>query len=123
MTPDERIQTALTIAVYYSGAKRPEHKAWVIDQMVRALAGNGYDQIVEEACDGEDGSDTYPWDCGVEPTRIGDGSRSPSSGPHRVSGRGSAWPRPARTTNVVAIAGDFPAERRPRRARKGSKLD
>ena len=41
------------------------HKAWVIDQMVRVLAGDRYDDIVRDACDGEEGPDTYEWDCVV----------------------------------------------------------
>ena len=41
------------------------HKAWVIDQMVRVLAGDRYDDIVRDACDSEEGPDIYEWDCGV----------------------------------------------------------
>ena len=29
--------------------------------------GDRYDDIVRDACDGEEGPDTYEWDCGVAP--------------------------------------------------------
>lgn len=43
------------------------HKAWVIDQVTRILAGEYYDLVVSEAKAGEDGPDTYDWDEGVPP--------------------------------------------------------
>ena len=43
-----------------------EHRAWVIDQMVRSLAGEQYGEIVRNACDGEDGPDTYEWHTGTQ---------------------------------------------------------
>jgi hypothetical protein len=43
------------------------HKQWVIDQMVRILAGADYLKWVAEHCDGEDGPDTYEWDEGIAP--------------------------------------------------------
>jgi hypothetical protein len=82
------IQRALAYAVRYGGIDGDHHKAWVIDQMVRALTGcptvektassygklytysaqgesDEYKQLVAEACDGEDGPDTYTWNTGV----------------------------------------------------------
>lgn len=67
MTPGERAQTAIDIAARFGGSDEAHHKAWVIDQMVRVLAGDDYDRIVAEACDGEDGPETYGWDVGVAP--------------------------------------------------------
>lgn len=58
---------ALSLAVSYGGIDGDHHKAWVIDQMVRVLAGDEYDKLVAEAKDGEDGPNTYEWDCGVAP--------------------------------------------------------
>lgn len=58
---------ATDLAVKYGGIDGAHHKTWVIDQMVRALAGDGYDALVAAACDGEDGSDTYEWDTGIAP--------------------------------------------------------
>jgi len=62
----ERITEALDLAEAgsFDGA---HHKMWVIDQMVRALTGEGYDKWVEDFCAGEDGPDTYEWDTGIAP--------------------------------------------------------
>lgn len=64
---DDRIERAIELAVACGGIDGDHHKAWVIDQMVRLLAGDDYDRIVEEARAGEDGPDTYEWDCGIAP--------------------------------------------------------
>ena len=62
-----RIQKAIKVAVKYGGIDGEHHKNWVIDQMVRILAGNKYEKIVKDACNGEDGPNTYEWDCGITP--------------------------------------------------------
>lgn len=67
MTETERINEAIELAVRYGGIDGAHHKDWVIDQMVRVLAGERYEQIVREACDGEDGPDTYTWETGIAP--------------------------------------------------------
>ncbi len=67
MTETERINEAIELAVRYGGIDGSHHKDWVIDQMVRILAGERYTQIVREACYGEDGPDTYSWETGVAP--------------------------------------------------------
>ena len=67
MTDDVKIEKAIELAVQFAGIDGEHHKAWVIDQMVRILAGEKYSQIVKDACDGEDGPDTYEWDCGINP--------------------------------------------------------
>lgn len=67
MTPEERIEAALNLAVRYGGNDGAHHKTWVIDQMVRVLAGERYEQIVRDAKDGEDGPETYLWDEGIAP--------------------------------------------------------
>ena len=88
MTDKEKIAKALDYASAVDGA---HHKAWVIDQMVRALTGcpmversakdylgepythetqgesDEYIRWVEEYCDGEHGSNTYSWDEGIAP--------------------------------------------------------
>jgi len=43
------------------------HKTWVIDQMVRTLTGDGYEQWVAEHNDGEDGPNSYTWHEGITP--------------------------------------------------------
>lgn len=63
----EAVQAALEIAAQYGGRDTAHHKAWVIDQMCRALAGDGYAEYVGQACAGEDGPDTYAWDKGIAP--------------------------------------------------------
>ena len=69
MTPSDRIARALELAVRYGGIDGAHHKAWVIDQMVRALVGNEskYETLVADACSGEDGPNTYSWDEGIAP--------------------------------------------------------
>lgn len=63
----DRIERAIELAVRYGGIDGAHHKTWVIDQMVRALAGDRYEAIVAEACGGEDGPETYSWDTGCAP--------------------------------------------------------
>lgn len=88
----ERIEKALSIAVAYGGIDGAHHKDWVIDQMVRALTGcpvdtftqpprggsepytyeaqgesEDYKALVAEACNGEDGPQTYNWETGIAP--------------------------------------------------------
>ena len=58
---------AIQLAVKYGGIDGAHHKAWVIDQMVRILAGDRYEAIVAAARSGEDGPDTYGWDEGIAP--------------------------------------------------------
>lgn len=60
-------EQALQLAREYGQTDGAHHKAWVIDQMVRALSGIEYDQFVREAQAGADGPETYDWDCGVPP--------------------------------------------------------
>lgn len=68
MSDAERIEKALELAVRFGGfANQPHHGAWVIDQMVRTLSGDGYDELVREAKAGEDGTGTYGWDEGIAP--------------------------------------------------------
>lgn len=61
------IDAALELARAYGGIDGSHHKAWVIDQMVRALTGSSYEQFVVDAKDGEDGPETYEWDEGIAP--------------------------------------------------------
>ncbi len=91
MNDQEKIAKAINIAVRYGGIDGDHHKAWVIDQMVRSLtdcpivkwnfaSDNGktydydaqgeseeYKELVKDACDGEDGFESYDWDCGIAP--------------------------------------------------------
>lgn len=87
----ERIERALALIGRYGGTDGDHHKAWVIDQAVRALTGcpivvrsavdcrgapyeyadqgesDEYLAWVALACDGEDGPNTYEWSNGTPP--------------------------------------------------------
>lgn len=60
----ERINSALDIMVRYGQIDGAHHKAWVIDQAVRALIGDelylGFIRFINE-------EDTYSWDEGITP--------------------------------------------------------
>lgn len=62
-----KIQAALALAFDYGGIDGAHHKAWVIDQIVRALAGDRYEAFVTQVQLGMDGPETYKWDCGIAP--------------------------------------------------------
>lgn len=62
---DKAKNEAIALAVEYGDLER--HQTWVIDQMVRKLAGINYNRVVAAARDGEDGPHTYNWDVGIAP--------------------------------------------------------
>lgn len=64
---NERIRMALQVAREYGLIDGEHHKAWVIDQMVRALLGPEYSKWVAGTRDGEEGPFTYEWDMGIAP--------------------------------------------------------
>lgn len=66
---EERIEMALGVAFSYSQIDGAHHKAWIIDQMVRALLGiEKYDDWVKEyEKNDEDEDDPYEWDKGIAP--------------------------------------------------------
>lgn len=88
---NERIRKALDVAVRYGQIDGAHHKTWVIDQIVRVLTGcpeeektatdchgteyvytalgesQEYKDLIADACDGEDGPETYGWDTGIIP--------------------------------------------------------
>jgi hypothetical protein len=67
MHEPKKIQDAIDFIVKYGGIDGAHHKTWVLDQVVRILAEDRYEQIVKDACAGEDGPDTYEWDEGIPP--------------------------------------------------------
>lgn len=67
MTDVDKIAAAIDLAIRYGQIDGDHHKTWVIDQMVRVLSWPHYDEIVAEACDGEDGPGTYSWEVGIPP--------------------------------------------------------
>jgi hypothetical protein len=58
---------ALEVAYSCGSIRAADHRAWVIDQMVRKLTGDLYENWVRNHNQGEDGPDTYAWDIGVAP--------------------------------------------------------
>jgi hypothetical protein len=58
---------ALELAHRYGQIDGGHHKAWVIDQMVRALTGDGYAEWIAKSKAGDDGPNTYGWDEGICP--------------------------------------------------------
>ena len=60
-------ELALQVACNYGQIDDNHHKAWVIDQMVRAITGDGYQQWVDLYRSGEDGPRTYEWNIGIAP--------------------------------------------------------
>lgn len=63
----KRIDGALEIALRYGGIDGDHHRAWTIDQMVRALTGDDYAHWVAASKSGEDGPETYDWNEGIAP--------------------------------------------------------
>jgi hypothetical protein len=66
-TTDPRITKALGLAIEFGGIDGAHHKDWVIDQMVRVLSGDYYEELVRNAKDGAEGPDTYAWETGIAP--------------------------------------------------------
>jgi hypothetical protein len=58
---------ALELIRQYGGIDGAHHKQWLLDQLVRLLARQGYDVWVKQYKKGEDGPDTYEWDIGIAP--------------------------------------------------------
>ncbi|MEE9569494.1 MAG: hypothetical protein V3W37_08920 [Candidatus Binatia bacterium] len=67
MNYERKIKEAIKLALNYGDIDSAHHKSWTIDQMVRILAGDNYDRVIEEHRDGEHGPDTYYWDEGIAP--------------------------------------------------------
>lgn len=63
----KRIDIALAIARDYGSVDGAHHKTWVIDQMVRTLAGDRYAAFVAAARNGDDGPETFDWNEGIAP--------------------------------------------------------
>lgn len=62
-----RIDEALNFIYSYGQTDGEHHKAWVIDQVVRALTREAYGKWVEEYCESDDPDGCYEWDEGIAP--------------------------------------------------------
>lgn len=60
----EIIDKAIALAIKYGSIDGDHHRAWVIDQMVRVLAGDDYERLISEECT-EDGE--IDWYTGIAP--------------------------------------------------------
>ena len=67
MKDKDKIILALDIAIDYGQIEGDHHKAWVIDQMVRRLAGDEYEQVIREACEYQSVPGTFEWNVGIAP--------------------------------------------------------
>ena len=63
----QRINNALDYIYRYGGIDGEHHKQWVLDQVVRSLTDEWYNEWVRQHNDGEDGPNTYNWDTGIAP--------------------------------------------------------
>lgn len=64
---EPKVTQALFLIDRYGGIDGDHHKQWVLDQVVRVLAGDKYEHWVRLHCEGEDGPETYSWDTGIAP--------------------------------------------------------
>ena len=64
---EERIKNSLSIASEYGCIDGGHHKMWTIDQMVRELAGESYQEWVDNYNKDEEGNYVYEWDTGINP--------------------------------------------------------
>lgn len=60
-------KAALGLARAFAGIDGDHHKAWVIDQMVRVLTGDEYEDWIAATKLGDDGPESYEWDVGIPP--------------------------------------------------------
>lgn len=66
-TPQDKLNSIISLIEQYGGIDGAHHKQWVIDQVIRIITTDNYDIWVKDMCDGEDGPDTYEWDTGIAP--------------------------------------------------------
>lgn len=65
---DKQIEKVLEIAFQYGQIDGDHHKTWVIDQIVRILTGEKYNEFVKEyETDEETGEKEWTWKNGIAP--------------------------------------------------------
>lgn len=69
MIDSEKITSVIELIFRFGGIGGDHHKAWVIDQVLRIVAGDKYDSLVEEMeGDPADGDYYYgEWQVGIPP--------------------------------------------------------
>lgn len=64
---DKQIEKVLDLIFEYGQIDGGHHKAWVIDQIVKILTKDKYDEWVKNYVYDEETGDTYSWDKGIAP--------------------------------------------------------
>lgn len=64
---EHKVRQAIAFGLLYGGIDCGHHKQWLIDQMLRILLGEEYEERIADWESGEDGPKTYSWDEGVAP--------------------------------------------------------
>lgn len=66
MTNDNELKV-INIISRYGGIDGAHHKQWMLDQIMRIVCKDGYNDWRREWEYGEDGPQTYTWDEGIAP--------------------------------------------------------
>lgn len=64
---EKKCKDVLELIVKYGGIEGPHNKQWVLDQIVRIIEGDNYENWLAKYQEGEDGSHTCTWDQGKAP--------------------------------------------------------
>lgn len=64
---DKQIEKVLDLIFEYGQIDGGHHKAWVIDQILKILTKDKYDEWVKNYVYDEETGDTYSWDKGIAP--------------------------------------------------------
>lgn len=69
MTQTSVVQGSIDLIIQYGQIDGAHHKMWVLDQVLRKLAGDQYTQLVKESEGDPDDEDNYygEWDTGIAP--------------------------------------------------------
>ena len=60
-------QEAIMIALKYGPIDGAHHKQWTIDQILRSLLQEDYDEVIALSKLDENGEESYGWDEGIAP--------------------------------------------------------
>lgn len=62
-----KIMKVVEIIEQYGGIEGDHHRAWVLDQVVRTITDEYYEDWVKSYNQGEEGPNSYAWDKGIAP--------------------------------------------------------
>ena len=57
----------LNLIEEWGGIDGGHHKQWLLNEIVKTITKDGYEQWIKIYEDGEDGPETYEWDTGIAP--------------------------------------------------------